>query len=178
MKEIIKLCFLSSLFLLFSCPSDDDDDCMKTIILRQEQTISGPSGITFIPEQTQEVPCDFPEPTVVEPIDEGDALKDFSYEVINFVFTADTGNNTSRLQFEIKLNNENNFIVRGYPILTIDSDNIQFSTSYSNDASSPCNEIQANSSCIHIYDKETPLDPDLGPPPSKFELASVKYVLK
>ncbi len=176
MKQFFKLCFLLNLLFLFSCPSDDN--CTKTIIVQFEQTISGPSGITFIPEQTQEVPCDFPEPTAVTPIDEGNALKNFSYEVINFVFTADTGNNTSKLQFEIKLNNENNFIVRGNPILTIDSDNIQFSTSYSNDASSPCNEIQANSSCNLIYDKETPHDPNLGPPPSKFELASVKYVLK
>ncbi|TBN04792.1 hypothetical protein EYD45_05900 [Hyunsoonleella flava] len=178
MIKFVKVSLLFSLLLLFSCPSDDEDACTKTIIVQFEQTISGPSGITFIPEITQEVPCDFPEPEVVEPIDQGNALTNFSYEVISFVFTPDTGNNTSRLQFEIKLNNENDFVVKGVPVLTIDSDNIQFSTSYSNDAIAPCYEIQANSSCNHTYDKETPLDPNLGPPPSKFDLVSVKYVLK
>ncbi|GEM_PF-1083739 len=178
MTKYIKIGFHLCLLFFFSCSNTDEDTCTKTIIVQVEQTVSGPSGTTFIPEITQEVPCDFPEPEVVEPIDEGNALTSFSYEVINFVFTPDTGNNTSRLQFEIKLNNENDFIVKGFPVLTIDSDNIQFVTSYANDAISPCFEIQANSSCNHTYDKETPLDPNLGPPPSKFDLISVKYVLK
>lgn len=175
MKKFLKLTLVLTLLLLLSCPSEDD--CIKTIIVQPEFSITEPYGSTYYPEQTQEVPCDFPEPTVVEPIGEGNVLKNFSYEVINFTYTADTGNGTYRLQFEIKLNNENDFIVRGNPILTIDNDGLEFSRSYSTEAISPCNEIQANSSCILIYDKEAPIDLNIGPPSSKFELVSIKYVL-
>lgn len=176
MNKFLKAYFSGIVFiLLFGCPSEDE--CTKIIVVRPEFSITSPYGTTSYPEQTQEIPCDWPEPTPAEPISEGNVLNNFSYEVINFKFTPDTGNNTSRLEFEIKLNNENDFIVRGEPILTIDSDNIQFSRSYSADASSPCNEIGAYSSCILTCDKEYPHEPNLGPPPTKFELAEVKYVL-
>ncbi|WP_338359430.1 hypothetical protein [Yeosuana marina] len=175
MTKPLKSVSIVALFLFLVCCSSKDN-CTKTIIVQYESTIYGQLGTTYIPEITQEVPCDLPEPETVQPIGEGNVLNNFSYDVINFVFTPDTGNNTSRLQFEIKLNNENNFIVRGDPILTINSDNIQFSKSYSADATSVCNEIQANSSCILIYDKETPIDVNLGIP-NKFELVSVKYIL-
>lgn len=178
MKHNIKLIVIVTLsFLICACPSDDMEACTKTIIVQYEQTIYGPYGTTHIPEVTQEVPCDFPEPEDTNPIGEGNSLNNFSYEVINFEFIPDTGNNSSTLQFEIKLNNENNFDVKGDPILTIDSDNIQFSRSYTSEAISTCNEIDANSSCILKVDKDYPIDPNLGPPPTKYELVSVKYIL-
>lgn len=176
MTKPLKSISIVVLFLFLFCCSSSKDDCTKTIIVQYESTIYGQLGTTYIPEITQEVPCDFPEPEAVQPIGEGNVLSNFSYDVINFVFTPDTGNSTSRLQFEIKLNNKNNFIVRGNPILTVNSDNLQFSASYSADATSACHEIQANSSCILIYDKETPIDINLGTP-SKFDLVSVNYIL-
>lgn len=166
---------LFCLFIVFNC-SSSKDDCTKTIIVQYESTIYGQLGTTYIPEITQEVPCNFPEPEPVQPIGEGNVLNNFSYEVLSFVFTPDTGNNTSRLQFEIKLINENNFTVRGNPVLTIKSDNLQFSKNYSADAMSPCNQIEANSSCTLTFDKEYPIDPNLGVV-TTFELVSVKYVL-
>ncbi|WP_194767185.1 hypothetical protein [Tamlana sp. I1] len=168
--------FLNILLIILGCSSSDDKDCTKTIIVQPEYEIIGPQGTTLIPEIKQEIPCDSPEPDPVKPIIEGNVLTNFSYDVLSFEYTPDTGNNTSRIQFEIKLNNPNNFIVRGTPILTINSDNIQFSTSYSADATEACHEIQANSSCVLVYNKETPIDPNLGTP-NKFELVSVKYVL-
>jgi hypothetical protein len=102
-------------------------------------------------------------------------LENFTYEVLNFTFTPDTGNNTSRLQFEIKLNNNNNYSVTGVPILTLVSNGIlEFSTSYSNDASIPCFGIDANSHCILTYDKEESLDYGAA---NSLTLKNVKYYI-
>ena len=180
MKTKTKILTLSAFtLLLFSCPSDDmEEECMKTIIVQYESTIYSQYGNIYIPEVTQEVPCDFPEPEDVKPLTQGDALENFSYEVIQWQFISDTGNNTSRLQFQIKLFNENDFDVKGNPILTIDSDNIQFSQNFTPEAINSCNEIAAESFCILSVDKEYPIDPNLGPPPTKFDLVSVKYILE
>lgn len=172
MKKYLKLNtgLILSLFL-FSCPSDDE--CTKNIIVQYEQTING----TLIPQQTQEVPCDFPEPEFVDPnVIEGNELENFTYEVLSFNYLSDTGNNTSLVQFEIKLNNNNDFIAEGRPILTIATDDLEFSSSYSVDASIKCNEIAANSSCIFTVNKEYEITPNIVPS-NKFELKEVVYLI-
>lgn len=164
-----------ALLILFSCSSKDE--CKKDIIVQYEQTTPGPSGTTFIPEITQEVPCDFPEPEIVDPnLVEGSELENFTYDIISFNYTPDTGNNTSKVQFEIKLNNNNNFIAKGYPILRIEADGIVFSSSYQQDAITRCNEISANSSCTFTLDKEYPILPNI-PQPSEYKLVSVTYLI-
>lgn len=119
----------------------------------------------------EEVPCDFPEP---EEIQEGPQLKNFSYEVLYFTFIPDTGNNTSQLKFEIKLNNGNNYAAEGMPALTVRSEGMEGTRSYSNEATIPCHAIAANSSCVLTFNKEYPLDPNYLEP-GFMELVAVKY---
>ena len=159
MKRTIKssLLFLITIAIV-SCSSSDDkadhSDCMKTITIPQYYFINNQS---YSYETTQEVPCDFPEPTEPELI-QAPELEGFTYEVLKFEFTPDTGNNTSRLQFEIKLNNPNAYAVSGVPLLTMNADGLVTTASFSNYASVPCLEIAANSSCILTFDQESSLD--------------------
>ncbi|SDS61389.1 hypothetical protein SAMN04515667_2571 [Formosa sp. Hel1_31_208] len=173
MKPIFKfLCIAIFSCALVACSSSDDstEDCTKTITIPQIYFVNNQS---YNYDISQEVPCDFPEPedaVVVEP----PTLDNFNYQVLSFVFTPDTGNNTSRLQFEIQLNNPNDFVANGVPILTISSDELEFSGSYSNNAAVPCYQIDANSNCILTFDMEESLD--LGAP-SSVELLDVVYYL-
>ncbi|MCF1422336.1 hypothetical protein [Mangrovimonas futianensis] len=172
MNNLLRIPLLFTItFLLFACPSDDGDDaCTKTIVIPQFY-VSG--NQTYYIDRTQEVPCDFPEPTNAVQI-EPPALENFSYEVLSFVYTPDTGNNTSRLQFEIQLNNPNDYAVTGVPLVTLNIDGMISSSSYSNGTLDPCNEIDSDSYCILSVDLEASLD--LGAPAS-VELVTVEYFL-
>ena len=88
--------------------SSNDDNCTKTIVIPSRSIIT-PTGSAYYPEYELEVPCDY----VQTPLQEQTPLQNFSYEVVNFTFTPDTGNNTNRLRFDIKLNNPNNFKIKG-----------------------------------------------------------------
>lgn len=169
MSKFIKEIFsLTSFLLVFGCSADKD--CVKTITI-PAYSIQTPTGSSYYPASTQEVPCDYE----ITPIKEPEALKNFSYEVLNFNFTPDTGKNTNRLQFEIKLNNLNDFVVKGYPVLTVDADGLVSSSSYSNGAISTCYQLDAKSSCVFSFDKEASLE--IGKIKS-LKLVSVKYYLK
>lgn len=158
---------LISFFFIFGCSSAD---CTKTITI-PELTISTPSGSSTRPAYDMEVPCDYK----VEPIKENNTeLKNFTYEVLNFTFTPDTGKNTSRLQIEIKLNNPNNFKIEGYPSITLDADGTISTGGLVSAATIPCYEIDANSNCIFTFDKES--SHDLGLTKS-IKLVSIKYLL-
>lgn len=172
MKKIkFPLLLLSSIFLL-ACPSDDDnnDDCMKTITVPQSYWVNGQS---YSYDTTLEVPCDFPEPSEPQLI-EPPVLDNFYHDVLSFVFTPDTGNNTSRLQFEIELFNPNDFIANGLPVLTLNVDGIEITGNHTNYASEPCYQIQANSSCIFTYDLEESLNIGII---NSIELVDVQYYL-
>ena len=171
MKEKLKISILIlTTLILFGCPSDDEDDCLKTITIPQFYWMNNQSHSYDI---TQEVPCDFPEPTDAVQI-EPPVLENFSYDVLNFEYISDTGNNTSKLKFEIQINNEKDHAIQGFPILTIESDGLIITGTYSNGMVNPCTKIDANSSCILTYEKEGSLD--LGAANS-VNLISVKYYL-
>lgn len=171
MKKALKnSLLLLTLIVLVGCASSDDSDCMKTITIPQYYFVNNQS---YSYDITQEVPCDFPEPTVAELI-EAPALENFSYEVIKFEFTPDTGNNTTRLEFEIKLNNPNDYAASGVPILTLNTDGLETTSSFSNNASVPCLEIAANSHCILTFNQENSLDLGLI---DSIELVNVDYYL-
>ena len=153
-----KLLVFICIIYMFSCSSSKDDECVKIIIVQYGYSFSSPYGSMYIPEIKQEVPCDFPDPEDAKPIEVTGKLKNFSYEVINFNFTPDTGRYTNRLQFEIKLINPNDYAIVGTPVLTTIADRLQISGSYSNYATSPCYAIDANSSCILTFDREDSLD--------------------
>ena len=159
------------LALIVGCNSEED--CTKTMLIPQGYFV-GNQFYSY--DQEREVPCDFPEPIEFEQI-EPVKLENFSYEVVNFQFTPDIGGNISRLQFEIKLNNPNNFAVTGVPILTTaEPQGFQFVGSYSTAATIACKSIQAQSTCTLTYDKTYPFNPDSGIP-SIITLVKVEYYL-
>ncbi|WP_052467027.1 hypothetical protein [Psychroserpens damuponensis] len=169
MKKPMSLIAIIYVLFLFSCGSNDDD-CTKIITIPQTY-FAGNQYYTY--DITQEVSCDFPEPEDAVTI-EPPRLENFTYEILFFTYTPDTGNNTSRLEFEIKLNNNNGYAVEGVPILTINSDGLVHTGSYSNNASVPCYSINANSSCILTFEAEDSLD--LGAS-NTVELLNVEYFL-
>ncbi|MFD2517585.1 hypothetical protein [Salinimicrobium flavum] len=162
--------FLTAVLLLGCSSNDTDEECMKTITIPQYYYVNNQS---YSYDISQEVSCDTPEPTESKLI-EPPGLDDFSYEVLKFEFTPDTGNNTSRLQFEIKLNNPNDYPVSGVPVLTVDVDGLQTTSSFSKNASIPCYEIAANSSCILTYDQQESRDIVII---ESYELVNVQYYI-
>ena len=97
-------------------------------------------------------------------------LKDITYEVILFEFTPDTGNNTSRLKYQIKFNNLNDISINGFHKITLNIDGLVSSNIAS--SSSPCYEISANSSCTISFDEEESFDIGMI---NSIELVSVEY---
>lgn len=160
--------FLLIVTIIWSCGSKDDD-CTKTIAIPQYYVEN--NQIKKGQNVMLEVPCDFPD---AEDLNGPPELENFTYEVHFYTFIPDTGNNTSRLKFEIKLNNENPHPVKGLPFLTTKSGDFEFTRTYGDEASVPCDGIPANSSCMLTFDKEYPLDLDLGIP-EPMTLVNVKY---
>lgn len=167
--------FLSTLLLMasvfISSCNSKDDECTKTVEIPNCAFENNKFNRYFVME---EVACDFVAPEDTGPLE----LKNFTYEVLNFTFTPDTGNNTSRLKFEIKLNNPNNYAAEGIAYLTIRpaGDHIEYTGHYSELASVPCHQITANSSCILTYDQEYPFNPDVGARESMAVVAVNYYV--
>lgn len=166
-----KTLLLPLLLLLTLCISScSKDDCTKMMDIPYLQVVNYQFKTYFV---SQEVPCDFPAP---EPMKMPPELKNFSYHVLDFTYIPDTGNQTSRLRFEIQLNNQNDYAVEGLAFLTIqpEGDSFSFTGNYSRLALVPCNKIAANSSCTLTFDQEYPLDPNVGTP-SGMTLLDVKY---
>ena len=166
MKKSIVLFYLI-FSILFSCSSAEN--CTKTITI-PSRTIITPIGSSYYPELQSVVPCDY----VITPVQEQTPLQNFTYEVLNFNFTPDTGNNTNRLKFDIKLNNPNNFVIKGFAYITTNADGVESSSGFLNGAISSCSEINPNSSCIFSFDKQSSLN--LGIIQS-IQLVNVKYYL-
>ncbi|MCC9071197.1 hypothetical protein LNQ49_06270 [Flavobacterium sp. F-65] len=169
MIKTLKLNFLLMPFLfVYGCASNDD--CTKIITI-PEAIFTTPIGTSTRPAYNMEVACDFE----IEPISENNVeLKNFSYEIINFKYTPDTGKNTSRLQYEIKLNNNSDANVVGIPVITMDVDGTVSSGNFTSGSTSPCYGINANSSCILTFDKQESLDFGLF---KSIKIVTVKYIL-
>ena len=168
MKKLLKFPLFVIITLLL--PGCSNDDCMKTISIPQYYYVNNQS---YSYEIQQEIPCDASELVDAELI-EPPKLENFSYEVLKFEYTPDPANNTFRLQMEIKLNNPNDYPVSGIPILTVDIDGLQGSANYDRDASMPCYEIAAGSSCIFTYDQEFSMDLGII---NSFQLINVEYLV-
>jgi hypothetical protein len=102
----------------------------------------------------------------VEPV-----LRAVTHEVVLFEYTPDTGNNTSRLRYEITFSNSNNVPVLGFPRITLNADGVVSSSISS--SNSPCYQIDANSNCTLNFDEETSLNLGLI---NSVELVSVEYI--
>lgn len=162
------LLILVSIFTL-SC----GDDCTKTIT-HPGYTLYAPGGTTYYPPQTQEIPCNEPGPIGGELGLNVSYLQNMSVEVVQFNFIPDTGNNTSRLQFEIKIHNNENTRAQGVPLLTLLVDGVESTGNFSSQAFNSCKVIEANSSCIFTYGKESSLDYGIV---ENIYLVDVKYAL-
>ncbi|MBJ7880320.1 hypothetical protein [Gelidibacter salicanalis] len=160
---------LMVLFVVSSCGSEDDDTCTKMIAIPHYKVVNNQFEAYNV---TEEVACDFVEPENSGPPE----LQNFSYEVLYFTFIPDTGHKTSRLKFEIKLNNPNNYAVEGLAFLTtrVDGDSFEYYGNYSKLATVSCNKIAANSSCTLTFDQEYALKPE-EENPTAIELVSVAY---
>lgn len=105
--------------------------------------------------------------------DEQVELKDVTYEVLLFKFTPDTGNNSFRLQYEIKFSNPNAVPINGFHRITLNADGL-VSTSIATNHS-PCYTIDANSACTLSFDEEDSFN--IGRV-NAIELVAVEYILK
>ncbi|MBD0832967.1 hypothetical protein [Aestuariibaculum sediminum] len=167
----LKLLFIFTCFILLqNCGGAKDDDCTKEAKITNYYYVNNQS---YSYESTIEIPCDFPDPEPVEidiPI-----LDNFTYEIISFIYTKDTGNNTSRLQFEIKLINNNDFAVEGVPVITMKTPELEFSSNYyASKSPNNCYKLDANSSCTLSYDEEASLDLGVS---NSIEIINVEYYL-
>lgn len=84
-----------------------------------------------------------------------ETLKSITYEVLLFYFTADTGNNSSRLHYEIKYTNPNNVAVKGTSSVTANYNGLILTPFKS---VPPYIEIGANSTYTEVYNVESPHD--------------------
>ena len=167
MNQFTKSTLITFSFLsILSC--SNNDNCTKEITIAGV-TIQTPTGSSYRPPYQLVVPCDY----VITPIEEQATLKDFSYEVLQFTFTPDTGKNTARLEYKIKINNLSNQTVKGFPILTTDADGVVVTGGY---RSNTCEQLEAKSSCIITYDKEFALNLNVGFTKS-VKLVKVEYFL-
>ncbi len=166
--------FILLTILISSCGSSNtaEESCTKTIIVQYGFTIRTPFGTTIVPEITQEVDCDFPEPTVAQSVEQLPRLQQFSYEIILINVTPDTGNNTSRVEYSVRLNNLSDEDVKGIPYITTRINNQSFTTAGPNN--SGCTELQANSSCVLNYSAEESLNIGLI---TEFNIENVEYLI-
>ncbi|WP_461598220.1 hypothetical protein [Winogradskyella sp.] len=99
-----------------------------------------------------------------------DELLEVATELIYFEYTPDTGNNTSKLEYQFRFTNPNAVMVTGGARITINSDGLESTTIGTDD--SPCYVIEANSECIYTFEAES--SHDLGIPNS-VEFVSAYY---
>ena len=95
-----------------------------------------------------------------------------THEVIYFIYTPDTGNETSKLEYQIKFSNPNGVTVNGFPSVTINTDGTIASSINSDE--NECYTIEANSDCL--FTREDEALHILGIPNS-IELVEVMYNL-
>lgn len=153
--------------IIFSC--SEGNNCAERITV-PDNVIKTSTGYTFEPSYWVDLPCDYDVTTL---LDVSEVLTNFSFEVISFNFNADTGNNTSKLEFEVSLKNNNNFAVEGIPVFLMRTDSVESNENYLGNNGS-CNTINANETCTFNYTKEISLDDEVI---NSVELVSVKYLL-
>lgn len=163
LKHLQSILLASACIFLLGC--DPVDNCSKTVTI-PDHFVQTNTGVTFVREKEKIVPCDYADETDYA---ETAILKNFSYEVIVFKFIPDTGKNSSSLEYEIKLKNNNNFAVKGNPNITLNADG-----TISTGALGSCGTIEANSSCTISHKSE--ISHNFGLIKS-ITLESLKYVL-
>ena len=88
--------------------------------------------------------------------DDVEMLEEITIDIIQWEYTSDTGNNSSRLRYEIQFTNPNDADINGFHRIKQNNDGLeitQLSTNFS-----PCYLIEANSSCTLSFDEESSHD--------------------
>ncbi|MEQ8925158.1 MAG: hypothetical protein RLO81_05055 [Fulvivirga sp.] len=88
--------------------------------------------------------------------DEEAQLKQIEIELLSFEFIPDTGNNSTRLRYDVKFINPNKFGVIGFYSIKTIVDGLEV-TRLSSD-SSECSQIEAESECLFSFDAEDSWD--------------------
>lgn len=158
---------LITFFLCISCAQNYG--CVERVTV-PDNVKKTATGLVFEPSYWIDLPCDYDLSTL---LDVSEVLQNFSYEVIRYNYIPDTGNNTSKLQFELQFSNNNTFDVTGLPIFTMRADGVEFNTSYTS-TNGNCSNITSNAICTLTYEKETSLELEKI---ETLELVSVKYLL-
>lgn len=99
-------------------------------------------------------------------------LKSITSEVLLFEFTPDTGHNSSRLHYEIKYTNPNDFAIKGFSSITMDYNGLILTPIKK---LPPYIEIGANSNYTEIYDVESAHDTQ-SLSPEQIKTFSIKFV--
>lgn len=99
-------------------------------------------------------------------------LKAVTNDIVLFEYTKDTGNNSSKLVYEIKFSNPNEVDVNGFHKVKINADGFITTSLASN--LSPCYLIEANSDCTIFFENEASHDNGFV---NSLELVSVEYEL-
>ena len=165
-KKVLILLFLVG--FTFGC--SEGNNCIERITV-PDNVIKTSTGYSFEPSYWIDLPCDYDYD--LNPIlDVAEVLPNFTYNVLSFNFNADTGNNTSKLEFVVELKNNNDFAVEGAPIFLMRTDGVESNQNYIGNNEN-CNIIDANETCTFSYTKETSLDDETI---NSVELVSVKYL--
>lgn len=98
---------------------------------------------------------------------------DVTSELLSFTYTPDTGNSTSRLEYQIRFSNPNNITISGFYSVTIDIDGTESTMTSTTD--SPCYQIAANSTCTFNFDEVTT---HLNGVPTNITFVSAEYMIE
>ncbi|CAM1333341.1 putative Lipoprotein [Tenacibaculum aestuariivivum] len=150
--RLYQLLLITTVMFFINCTSDKNNDCSKDV---NQDYIVGIGGKAFYYTKKIQTSCD--EDNQEADLIDGELplLENFEYNVLNFEFNPDKGNNTSRLYFEVELKNPNNFDAKGLTVFKMNTNgNLDFETTYEPFLKQFCEIIEANSSCIIIVEIE------------------------
>lgn len=167
MKNKTAVLYFILIFLFSQCAQNYG--CVERVTI-QDNVSKTESGFEFEPSYWIDLPCDY---DVENKIKTSKVVNNFTYKLVRYNYTPNTGNNSSKLEFEVILENNNNFEIEGLPIFIMSGDGIEFSANYHVNSSS-CSSISANSTCTFTYEKETPFTEESF---STLELVGIKFLL-
>ena len=97
-----------------------------------------------------------------------------TFELLKFIYTKDAGNNSNRLEYEIKFLNKNDYTITGYFKIKIDIDGL-ISSRVVSSTNIDCSKITANSFCVFSVDDV--VSNDVGQP-KEIKFVSAEYIIK
>lgn len=152
MKKTIQLLLIT--LVLLGC-SNSDDDCTMTIDAPKFYELDGRTHTYVVTEEVScDIDTDLTTPVQIEPV----IMENLSYEVLHYQHAIDQNDNYEKLKFTIRLTNQNSYEVEGFTEITWNKNPTLKLYIYGSDNNSTgCTSIAANSSCLLEYDFEGPI---------------------